>query len=563
MAVVAPSAAELALAAGRHLDLVTAPFTIPRSRLLVFREGAGVRVHTSEYERGLGECRVLDELGVVDAEGRLLPVVDVQPHRIRFAADGSASVTLTFDGLRALSLGGSGSATVRLVLPDGTAAEHPLGTGLRIDVAADRTTTVTAQSAEAHEAAEAALEREWADWFTRCPRVRDDLQDMTAFCWWVLGANIVELPALAGARAVVPSKIGYVGLWQWDAYFIAVGLRHGDPALAREQLELAFRFPRDNGQLPDVVHEEGILATSDDLPDADRANLRRAGSQVADPSAPVPLTKPPLAAWALRLVLEVEDAPEWAAEQLRRVIRSQDWWFAGPEQNGSDLDGDGMPEYGHPYSSGLDDSPVFDGPIPTAAPDLASYLVRQDREIAALAERYLPGHDVGRHRARADRTESLMLRQMWDPMERRFFAHGPEGERIASDTVLGLLPLRTGTLPSEVRKALVEALDDPARYALPWGLPTVAASDPDFSAERMWRGPIWINTSALVAEGLDASGLPERARALREQTARLVIHGGGPHEYYNPLTGLKAPRATTAFGWSAALFIDLAVTLSR
>lgn len=33
---------------------------------------------------------------------------------------------------------------------------------------------------------------------------------------------------------MVPSKIGYVGLWQWDAYFIAVGLRHGDPDLARE-----------------------------------------------------------------------------------------------------------------------------------------------------------------------------------------------------------------------------------------------------------------------------------------------------------------------------------------
>ena len=76
-----------------------------------------------------------------------------------------------------------------------------------------------------------------------CPRVRADLQQMTAFCWWVLGANIVELPALGRARAVVPSKIGYVGLWQWDAYFIAVGLRHGDPELAREQLAARLPLP--------------------------------------------------------------------------------------------------------------------------------------------------------------------------------------------------------------------------------------------------------------------------------------------------------------------------------
>jgi len=115
---------------------------------------------------------------------------------------------------------------------------------------------------------------------------------------------------------------------------------------------------------------------------------------------------------------------------------------------------------------------------------------------------------------------------------------------------------------NEIRESLRAAVDDPARFALEWGLPTVAASDPDFSSERMWRGPIWINTSALVAEGLEASGCRERARELREQTVRLVVHGGGPHEYYNPRTGLKAQTATTAFGWSAALFIDLAVSLS-
>ncbi len=406
-----------------------------------------------------------------------------------------------------------------------------------------------------HPAALDATEALWDDWLGRCPRVRDDLQQMAAFCWWVLGANIVELPSLGGARAVVPSKIGYVGLWQWDAYFIAVGLRHGDPALAREQLQLAFRFAREDGQLPDVVHEEGVLATSDDLPESDRATLRRAGSQIADPDAPVPLTKPPLAAWALRKVLDAEDAPDWARAQLDRVIRSQDWWFSG-----SDLDGDGMPEYGHPYSSGLDDSPIFDGPIPTTAPDLGAYLVRQDREIAALLRRYRPDADSAPFLARAERTERLLL-GLWDAGDGRFVARGA-GEEIRSDTIVGLMPLLTGSLPAGIRDALREAVDDPARFALTWGLPTVAASDPDFSPERMWRGPVWINTNVLVAEGLEASGFPERARELREQTVGLVVHGGGPHEYFNPHTGRKAERATTAFGWSAALFLDLAVALS-
>ena len=566
-------APDLAALAARHLDLESAPFTLPRSRVLVFREGDAVRVHTSEYERRLSECRVLDRLEVLDTDGAVLPVADVRPERIAFGAlrlavlarepgvgagaavarETEVRATLTFADPATLSLGGDPDLRVRLTRPDGRAEEHPIGAGLRLRVGPDRSVTVEQGD---HAAATAATAATWDDWFARCPIVRDDLQEMTAFCWWVLGANIVELPALGDARAIVPSKIGYVGLWQWDAYFIAVGLRHGDPALAREQLDIAFRFPQPNGQLPDVVHEEGLLATSDDLPESDRANLRRAGSQIADPTAPVPLTKPPLAAWALRKVLEAEDAPDWARQQLATVIRSQDWWFTD-----SDLDGDGMPEYGHPYSSGLDDSPIFDGPLPTAAPDLGAYLVTQDRTIAELLARYRPDVDVSRFRERAEATQELLLR-MWDAEAQRFRAVGG-GETLHSDTVVGLMPLLTGTLPTSIAEALRAAVDDPERFALPWGLSTVAASDPDFSDERMWRGPVWVNTSMLVAEGLDASGYPERARALREQTVALVIHGGGPHEYFHPHTGQKARTATTAFGWSAALFVDLAVTLSR
>jgi glycogen debranching enzyme len=220
-----------------------------------------------------------------------------------------------------------------------------------------------------------------------------------------------------------------------------------------------------------------------------------------------------------------------------------------------------MPEYGHPYSSGLDDSPIFDGPLPTAAPDLGAYLVRQDLEIAELLERYEPGADASRYRERAGVTRELLLK-MWDAERGRFLAYGG-GDAQLSDTIVGLMPLLTGSLPTPIAEALRAAVDDPERFGLEWGLPTVAASDPDFSDERMWRGPVWVNTNALIAEGLDASGYHDRARALREQTVALVIHGGGPHEYYNPHTGLRARTATTAFGWSAALFIDLAVTLSQ
>ncbi|MGW9182267.1 amylo-alpha-1,6-glucosidase [Agromyces sp. NPDC055661] len=553
-------AAALAALAGDHLDLVQAPFTLPRSRILVFREGAGVRVHTSEYERSLEDCRVLDALLIRDASGDPLPITRVLPHAIEF---GNGTVTVAFAGPGALTVGLGNApspsslacASVEWTTPDGEARRAELGAdapAIRFDVSADR--SVVAEASATHAVDVADGEALWLEWFAKCPVVRDDLQAMTSFCWWVLGANVVELPALGRARAVVPSKIGYVGLWQWDAYFIAVGLRHGDPALAREQLELAFRFPGPDGQLPDVVHELGVLATSDDLPPGDRENLRRAGSTIADPSAPVPLTKPPLAAWALAKVLDAEPADAWAREQLAVIRRSQDWWFAA-----SDLDHDGLPEYGHPYSSGLDDSPIFDGPLPTTAPDLGAYLVRQDLELARFAERFGDA-DAAAHRTRAERTLVRLL-ELWDH-ERGIFRARAAGTDVASDTVVGLMPLLTGRLPEAVVDRLVAALADQRRFGTPWTVPTVAVGDPDFSDERMWRGPVWVNTNALVIEGLRASGHPSLARDLAERTVALVVHGGGPHEYFNPITGEKARTATTAFGWSAALFIDLAVGLS-
>ncbi|MGV8911989.1 MAG: amylo-alpha-1,6-glucosidase [Rhodoglobus sp.] len=555
---------ELLEAVGSSLDLVTAPFTLPQSRLLVLADTSpgAVRICRAEYERPLDECVVVERLSVTDSAGESLTVTAVMPHQIEF---GGGAVTLTFAGPHALSVGvtGNTAAVLRLELPSGVATTLALGgdeaASVQLTVGAERVlTTVLSNEHDSHVVA---TETIWRTWLDRCPRVRADLQPMAAFCWWVLGANIVELPGQGSARAVVPSKIGYVGVWQWDAYFIAVGLRHGDAELAREQLDLAFRFPTAAGQLPDVVHDEGVLASSDDLPPADRETLRAHGSSIADPSVSVPLTKPPLSAWALVKVLEKSTDADgqalaaWAAEHWQTIARSQDWWFAS-----SDLDHDGMPEYGHPYSSGLDDSPIFDGAFPLASPDLGAYLVVQDR---LLAERFTAEGDLESAAActsRANRTVALLL-DMWDEPTQRFLSHAGE-EIITSYTAVSLLPLLTGELPPSQAAALVAAIADPAQFGTPWGLATVAKSDPDFSDERMWRGPVWVNINALVVEGLESSGYRAEARRLAEHTLALVIHGGGPNEYFNPITGKKARTATTSFGWSAALFVDLAVKVS-
>lgn len=535
----------LARAASRFMDLVTVPFTLPGSRLLVRRvDGGGLSVSRAEYEVDADDAVAVPALHLLDRAGNPLPVTGVAVDRIDFG-DGAAS--LTFGGADELSLGGPGLAALRLS-PDLPAIDLD-GSDALLVVAADRHVRVERDHAHAGRLARTA--GSWREWFARCPRVRADLEPTAAHCWWVLGANQLELALLPGSRAVVPSKLGYVALWQWDAYFIALGLRHGDLVLAQEQLELALGQPCADGQLPDVVHDTGVLSGSDDLPPADLARLRELGSPAADPSVPVPLTKPPLAALAVQRLAESGASPEWVARMLPVVQDSQDWWFDHC------LAVDGLPEYGHPYSSGLDDSPVFDADLPVATPDLAAYLELQDLLLADLLEAQGdPGAAAG-HRARAVAARRVLM-QLWDGERRRFRPRGSRGP-VAAHTVVDLLPLLTGTLPEDVVGDLADDLADPATFATPFPAPTVARDDPAFDPEGMWRGPTWVNTNWLLVEGLSRSGRRNAAVALAERTLAMVVDAGGAFEYYHPLTGGRPPRAVPAFAWTAALFLDLAV----
>lgn len=396
-------------------------------------------------------------------------------------------------------------------------------------------------------------DRVLGEWMARCPQVEPKRQAMVDLCWWVLGNNTLRLLGEEKGPVVVPSKLGYVGLWQWDAYFIALGLRHGDPELARTQMDVALRHARPNGQLPDVVHDYGVLDSSANLPPRDLENLRRLGSPTLA-GEDVPLTKPPLTALTLDL-LSRELGTEVIDAHLETVLASQHWWFER-----SDPGATGWPAYLHPYSSGLDDSPVFDDNAILRSPDLAAYLIGQDRLLAEwLTER---GRDVEAQEclARAKRLR-LLLEERWDAKRELFVLQG-ENTEVTTRSILNLVALLIPELRADIRDSLIAQITDTARFGGQWLLPTVARDDTDFSPERMWRGPIWVNTAWLVIQGLRVQGEDELADRVTENVLDLVMNASGPSEYFNPDSGRKARTATVLFGWSSALFVEMAVRLA-
>jgi glycogen debranching enzyme len=155
-----------------------------------------------------------------------------------------------------------------------------------------------------------------------------------------------------------------------------------------------------------------------------------------------------------------------------------------------------------------------------------------------------------------------MVDRLWDAAAGTFWAQR-HGRRIDVRTPFNLYPLLTGRMPPEIADRLVAHLTDPRQFWTPFPVATVARDDPRFDPLRMWRGPTWVNINYLLIEGLERIGRVDIARDLRRKTLEMGHAERDIYEYYHPLTGRCDPEAASIFGWSAALFIDLAIQAAR
>lgn len=187
-------------------------------------------------------------------------------------------------------------------------------------------------------------EQQWHSWFSEAPRVSAALESQYYYAWWVIGNNMVSPRGHLRYQAMMPSKGLYVGVWNWDAAFHALGIRHLDPELARDQLRTILDSQLDDGMLPDVVYDEGTVERIDH---------------------PVPgiVTKPPVMAWAANKLHETDPNIEFLSAIYPSLKRWNAWWLLKNSANRT-----GLAQYEHPYSSGQDDSPLWDYGLPVLSP---------------------------------------------------------------------------------------------------------------------------------------------------------------------------------------------------
>jgi putative isomerase len=572
-----------------RIDLETIPFTDRGSRLLVFKEPANCALFIrlaerwAKWEGEVGPYRqrkpLLTAWRFTDGEGNPLDFsLTTWPHLLRFrTALGDFEITFLdaetlFVSLPAARCGftfqvyadtgfpdrrggrfkgnrnTAYSTNAHLVANTVTAAadgyfrvdartEGGSGAGMVLNITPrlgfNRSVPPAAQPT-------ATAAQRWHDWFAAAPQVEERYRRQYYYAWWVMRAGLIGTRFYTTREVMLPSKIHYVGAWQWDAYFHALAYRHVDTRLAEDQLRILLDHQREDGMIPDAIHDEGVVTHLTYPVDAD-------------------VTKPPLIAWAAMKLYESSGHRDFLEEVYEPITRWNDWWFSAAQS----ADGrDGLAAYAHPFSSGLDDSPLWDGGMPVVAPDLNTYLVIQMESLARMADIIGEREAATNWRQRAAALTERMIAALWDESAGLFWATRA-GQPIRVLTPFSLYPLWTGRLPAAMAARLVAHLTDPAAFWAAYPIPTVALNDPKYNPEQMWRGPTWVNINYLFIEALRRNGNAHLARLLRERTMDIIMSHDDIYEYYNPQTGERPPKAAPIFGWSSAVFIDLAIQASQ
>jgi len=382
-------------------------------------------------------------------------------------------------------------------------------------------------------------ESRWHQWFAAVPAVEERFADQYYYAWWILRAGLLSSRFFLTREAMMPSMIHYVGVWAWDAFFHALAYSYIDQELAENQIRILLDHQREDGMLPDAVHDEGVIL------------------RFPFPTGEAEVTKPPLVAWTALKLYRQSGNRDFLQEIYEPVSRWNNWWLCS-----NDDDHDGIIQYNHPYSSGLDDSPLWDGGMSVESPDLNTYLVMQMDALAQIAAILGLKEDAAQWLNQANDLAARIEEHFWDNEAGVFWAmrdHQP----IRVLTPFNLYPLFTGRLDAEKCKRVLDHLYNPDEFWLEYPIPTVAKNDSHYSPNQMWRGPTWANINYLFIEGLKTNGFLEQALSLRDRTLEMLLRQNDIYEYYNPETGIAPPSAASVFGWSSAVFVDLAIKASR
>ena len=394
----------------------------------------------------------------------------------------------------------------------------------------------------------------------------------------------------------VPTAGLYPFQWNWDSCLTALGQRHYDEARAWTEIETLFAHQWPDGMVPHIVfhaHDDGYFP----------------GPDVWRTGRPVPtsgITQPPVAGFAVRRLFEGcrdRDMARVRAAALLPTIDAWHHWFYQMR----DPQGEGLVAILHPWESGRDNSVDWDlafervptdgidpytrrdtqhadaaqrptkdqydrylwlvqhfrslgwdnaklhdaSPFQVIDPGFNAILIRSSMDLAALAD--MLGNSVIAERNRKSAEAGLAgLESLWSDRHGQYLCRDRvTGQLIDSASIGGLLPAFAAIPPARLASIAetIERQAAKARFLVPSHDPT----DPRFEAMRYWRGPAWLVTNYMIADGAASNGGEALADRIIQSSLELIEQSGFA-EYYDPFTA--APCGGGDFSWTAAMVLE-------
>ena len=396
----------------------------------------------------------------------------------------------------------------------------------------------------------------------------------------------------------VPNHSVYPFQWNWDSAFVAMGFATFDRDRAWQELETLFIGQWPDGMVPSIIFH----APADHYYPGPSAW----GTHHQPPTTGI--TQPPVAATAARMILEAEPDQQAALSRLAhmfdKLFASHHWWHTI-----RDPDASGLVTIVHPWETGRDNSPDWDGPLSAIVPTVDVSELRKDNKIVDPSERPTDlfynrvmtlvkeaqelnwdGQSVARllsmrvcdlgiqcilQRADHDllflaellgrKAEAQRLRD-WIARSSHAFSRlkAQDGTYRSLDLITGqLAPCVTSAsfLPLYAKIATQQEADTLAALMDRWQNDTpfmVPSSDPhhaSYDARRYWRGPVWIVVNRMIADGLSHYGFESTAERLRQTSAASIMEHGF-REAFDPCTG--EGLGGHDFSWTAAMWLEWA-----
>lgn len=327
-------------------------------------------------------------------------------------------------------------------------------------------------------------------------------------------------------RMISPSQGHFLGVWNWDSAFHAIGMIDIDMEIAKEQILGFLQFQKEDGLLPDVIWENG---------------------QIVDT-----FSKPPVMAYASAKVYEACKDIEFLKEVYPKLVLNERFWTEKRMNNGlfhydaNRSDGCDDKEYNVRvrYETGWDNSPRWDGvPQDLWSIDLNCFMVMTYRSLAYLAKELgLDGKEWDEKEKRL--TENIENR-LWNEQLKAYTDYDFVKQSFSDVlTPASFMPLFIETASTE----RAECMNDVAQKHFLPGMPTVAYDNPSYSTD-YWRGPCWLNVAYFAAKGLKNYGFVETAKTVKGTILEWIYNDGDTiHENYNSKTGKG--QNNSDFSWS-------------